>query len=63
MVFPQESETRETTLEQIFGRNITVSYQCTIRVRCIIAKNVAKDLQEELEKIKHSSHWWEQHGL
>lgn len=50
-VFPEESEVRETTLEQILETKVIVTYYCSTRIRCRISKEIIESFDEKLENI------------
>ena len=49
-VFPEDSEIRETSLEQIILSKISVNYFCSIRVRCIIPDDTVSKIDAALKE-------------
>ena len=46
-VFPEESEVRETTLEQILDTKVVVTHYCSTRIRCRISREIIESLDEK----------------
>ena len=50
--FPEESDIQETKLEQIITKVEQVAYHCTVRIRCVISKQLADDVTKKVNTMK-----------
>ena len=56
-VFPETAEVLRTSTEQIMGRKIPVTYQCTVRIRCkITSRELVSDLDAQVEELNYNQH-------
>ncbi|XP_066926267.1 uncharacterized protein [Clytia hemisphaerica] len=50
--FPEEADIQDTKYEQIIKKVEKVAYQCTVRIRCLIPKQLADDITTKLNIFK-----------
>ena len=46
--FPEEADVQDTKPEQIISKVEKVAYQCTIRIKCVIDKQIAENITRKM---------------
>ena len=51
-IFPEKADIQATKVDQIITIVDKVAYQCTIRIKCIIEKDIAESIERKIKEFK-----------